>query len=559
MRVPILERLPKAKHQLDIAGAVVGVLALLVSLTPSLLPRPNWAQGLVSGLAFAVGYGVGVGLWRLAVVISRGRLRPSAEAPWWLVTAIGLAVAMAFMPLAVGWQNSVREAVGEAPTSGFDWFVGAIFYAAGATLAFSIGRGVARGWRALHRLSVRWIPGDRERRRSRFLDGVVTLVGMLVVASLALSVLSWLLTAVSVQRNRAYDPEFPQPTSPLRSGSDASLVAWDEVGQAGAKIVGGGPTVTQIEAVTGMTAVDPIRVYVGIDAPGTFEERAQLAVEELERTGAAERSVLMVAGTTGSGWLDPAALDGFEYLHAGDTAIVAQQYGATGSPVSALLTPDLSQDGTTALVRAVTAWWNELPADDRPQLLVYGLSLGSFGIQSAYASGDALMSETQGAVLAGTPSFTPVWSAFQDARDDGSPYSLPVLDGGEHVRWAAQWGGLAELGGTWSETRVAYLQHGTDPIVWIGPSVIWSEPEWLKPGQRSPEISTDMTWIPVVTAFQGVIDLILSTAVPEDAGHKYGNLALDALHEVTGDAGLDDEALERIRTVIETYDTYVVE
>ncbi|WP_159448830.1 alpha/beta-hydrolase family protein [Demequina sp. NBRC 110053] len=552
-------RLLQSKHQLDLGGAVVGVLAVLVSLTPSLLPRPSWAQGLVCGLAFAVGYGVGVGMWRLAARVSRGRMRPHAETAWWLVTAIGLAGVLALMPLAVRWQNSVREAVGEPPTSGFDWFIGAIFYAVGVTLAFSIGRGVARGWRALHRLSLRWVPGDRSRRRIRLLDGAVTLVAMLVVASAAISVLSWLLTVVSVQRNRAYDPLFPQPTSELRSGSDASLVAWDQVGQAGAKIVGGGPDAAQIEAVTGVPAEEPIRVYVGIDVPGTFEERAQVAVAELDRTGAADRSVLMIAGTTGSGWLDPAAIDGFEYLHAGDTAIVAQQYGATGSPVSALLTPDLSQDGTTALVEAVTDWWAGLPEADRPQLIVYGLSLGSFGIQSAYDSGDDLLVRTEGAVLAGTPSFTPVWSAYQDTRDPGSPYSLPVLDDGEHVRWADEWGGLEALGEPWQETRVAYLQHGTDPIVWIGPSVIWSEPEWLKPGQRSPDISDDMTWIPVVTAFQGVIDLILSTAVPEDAGHKYGNLAVDGLHEVSGDAGLDEQALERVRTLIETYDTYVVE
>ena len=240
--MPSTRRLPATERRLDLAGAVVGVLAVLVALTPSLLPRPNWAQGLVCGLAFAVGYGVGVGLWRLAMALSQGRLRRTAEARWWIVTLVGIAGVAALMPLAVEWQNSVREAVGETPTSGFDWLVGAAFYAIGATLAFSIGRGVARGWRALHRLAVRWIPGDRSRRRARVIDRLATAAGMLIVASVALSVLSLLLTTLSVQRNRAYDPEFPQPVSALRSGSEASLVEWDWVGQAGAKIVGGGPT-----------------------------------------------------------------------------------------------------------------------------------------------------------------------------------------------------------------------------------------------------------------------------------------------------------------------------
>ncbi|WP_062292396.1 alpha/beta-hydrolase family protein [Demequina phytophila] len=543
--------------RLDLAGAAVGLAAVAVSLTPSLLPRPAWGQGLVSGLAFGVGYGVGVLAWRGIARLSRGRLPEAAEARAWIVALIGLAGAAVLMPFAVDWQNSVREAVGMPDTDGFDWMVAALAFAAGSWLAFAIGRGVAAGYRRLWALISPRIPGRASRPRlARLGGGAATVVAMLAVFSVGLSVLSWLLTLASEHANRQYDPEYIQPTSALRSGSPDSLVPWDQIGQAGVKIVAGGPTADEIELVTGVPAQEPIRVYVGVDVPGTFEEKAQLAVQELERTGAADRSVLMIAGTTGSGWLDPAAIDGFEYLHAGDTAIVSLQYGATGSPVSALLTPDLSQDGTTALVDAVTSWWNELPADGRPQLVVYGLSLGSFGIQSAYADIADLRASTQGAVLAGTPSFTPVWSAAQDARDAGSPYPLPVLDDGLEVRWADAWGGLETLTGPWEPTRVAYLQHGNDPIVWIGPRVIWSKPAWLQDGQRSAQVSEDMVWIPVVTAFQGVIDLILSTAVPEDAGHKYGNLAVDGLHQVTGDAGLSDEAVERVRFVIEQYDTF---
>ncbi|WP_062295859.1 alpha/beta-hydrolase family protein [Demequina maris] len=550
-------RVVRIGSRLDVAGATVGLVAMAVSLTPSLLPRPAWGQGLVSGLAFAVGYGVGVLLWRGIARLSPGRLPDAAEARAWIVALIGLAGAAVIMPFALGWQNSVREAVGMPDTNGFDWLVAALGFAAGSWLAFAIGRGVAAGYRRLWALISPRMPGRETRPRlAAVASGATTVVAMLVVASLGLSALSLLLTLASQHANRQYDPEYAQPTSPLRSGSPDSLVAWEELGQAGVKVVAGGPTAAEIELVTGVPAEEPVRVYVGVDVPGTFEERAQLAVDELERTGAADRSVLMIAGTTGSGWLDPAAIDGFEYLHAGDTALVALQYGATGSPVSALLTPDLSQDGTSALVHAVTEWWATLPEDDRPQLVVYGLSLGSFGIQAAYDDAADLLASTEGAVLAGTPSFTPIWSQEQDARDEGSPYTLPVLDDGEHVRWADAWGGLETLGGAWDSTRLAYLQHGNDPIVWIGPRVIWAEPEWLKPGQRSESVSDDMVWIPVVTAFQGVVDLILSTAVPEDAGHKYGNLAVDGLHQVTGDAGLDADAIDRIRFVIEQYDTF---
>jgi Alpha/beta-hydrolase family len=43
------------------------------------------------------------------------------------------------------------------------------------------------------------------------------------------------------------------------------------------------------------------------------EERAELAVADLERAGGFDRAYLLVATTTGSGWLDPGAVDSFEY------------------------------------------------------------------------------------------------------------------------------------------------------------------------------------------------------------------------------------------------------
>ena len=59
-------------------GLVVGTLFFALSLTPSLLPRSALIQGLVSGILFAVGYGLGV----LGHVVLGGReARPEACAP----------------------------------------------------------------------------------------------------------------------------------------------------------------------------------------------------------------------------------------------------------------------------------------------------------------------------------------------------------------------------------------------------------------------------------------------------------------------------------------------
>ncbi|MFM9373014.1 alpha/beta-hydrolase family protein [Streptomyces sp. Da 82-17] len=46
----------------------------------------------------------------------------------------------------------------------------------------------------------------------------------------------------------------------------------------------------------------------------------------MRRVGGFERHSLLVVTTTGSGWVDPAAVDSFEYLTGGDCATVLLQY-----------------------------------------------------------------------------------------------------------------------------------------------------------------------------------------------------------------------------------------
>ena len=66
----------------------------------------------------------------------------------------------------------------------------------------------------------------------------------------------------------------------------------------------------------GTDTLDPIRVYVGLRSAETPEARAKLALEELNRVGGFERSVLIVIMPTGTGWIDPAAMDTVEYCMA---------------------------------------------------------------------------------------------------------------------------------------------------------------------------------------------------------------------------------------------------
>jgi uncharacterized membrane protein len=59
---------------------------------------------------------------------------------------------------------------------------------------------------------------------------------------------------------------------------------------------------------------------------GSGRGPSRRAVDELERAGGFDRSHLLVATTTGTGWLDPGTMAAFEHLADGDSAIVTMQY-----------------------------------------------------------------------------------------------------------------------------------------------------------------------------------------------------------------------------------------
>ena len=90
-----------------------------------------------------------------------------------------------------------------------------------------------------------------------------------------------------------------------------------------------------IESVMGEPAVaTPIRAYVGLESAPTEDERVALAMAELERTGAFERSWVMFASPTGTGYVNYAAVGALECLTRGDCATLAMQYSSRPSVLS---------------------------------------------------------------------------------------------------------------------------------------------------------------------------------------------------------------------------------
>ncbi|MBC9926126.1 MULTISPECIES: alpha/beta-hydrolase family protein [unclassified Leucobacter] len=532
---------------LDPGGSVLGLVCALLSLTPSLLPRPALLQGVLAALSLVLGYALGALVWKLVRRLVPWRPSQRMQRSLWLgyVGAWVLALA-ALTSLGTLWQNEVRALVEMPPLEAAN--VGTFLFAfvALSVVLLAVGKGLRRLW------------GFGRRRYGTIGASVGMAFSALVLAACATWGVTVAIDGVYLERNGQPDAEATEPASQYRSAGADSAIDWETLGRHGANFVGGGPSAAEIVEVTEAPAIEPIRVYAGLASAGSAEARAQLAVSELERTGAFSRSVLIVATPTGSGWLEPQTMDAVEYLYGGDTASVAMQYAYTPSWVSFVFDPDAPVDAARVLFDAVHERWSMLPEDDRPVLISYGLSLGAHGSQAVFGSVEEIRERTDGALFVGSPNGSALWRTLQAARDSGSPAWRPVLDGGREVRWMSQAGDQELLPSEWRAPRVLYLQHATDPVTWLGPELIWESPEWLADSQRASDVSPSMRWIPGVTAMQVTVDMLMGESVPARHGHNYGDVVSLGWREVIGSHaqdgdGLNDAAFARVQRVIEAY------
>jgi len=341
-----------------------------------------------------------------------------------------------------------------------------------------------------------------------------------------------------------------QPTTPLRSGGPGSLVPWDTLGYQGRNFAGQGPTAAEITAFTGKPALEPIRAYAGIASAENVEQRAQLAVADLERAGGFDRANLLVAGTTGTGWVDPAAMTSFEYETGGDAATVAIQYSYLPSWASFLVDQEKAKEAGRAMFDAVYQKWSALPAGQRPKLYTFGLSLGSYAAEAPFSGEADMANRTDGILLAGPPAFNPLNREFTDGRDPGTPEVQPVFRDGRTVRFANDPAtGIPPEGQGWDGTRVLYLQHASDPIVWLSPDLILHRPDWLAepPGN---DVISEMVWIPFVTFWQVTMDMLEPVDTAPGHGHTYTQEFVDGWATVLQPPGWTAQQADALREIV---------
>ncbi len=528
-------------------GMVIGALFLAASLTPSLIPRTFLLQGVLGGISFAIGYAVGTGLlwlWEYLELPIPGRgLRRNAT---WAAAAFALVVVAAFSWRSAGWQNSIRERMEIPPVdSGYPLEVMAIAALVALVLVL-IGRLFLWVARLVRRRLARHVP----ERISKFVGLVVAvLLFWGIVEGVLLRAFFSAADELFAVRDALMEPEHPAPTDPLGTGSPESLVDWEALGRTGRKFVASGPTADQISAFTGRPAMKPLRIYTGLNSAETMEARAELALQEMIRVGAFDRSVLVVAVPTGTGWMDPAASDTLEYLHDGDTATVAVQYSYLTSWISLLVEPGFATEAGRALFRVVYEHWTELPRDSRPRLYLHGLSLGAYGSQQSVRLHEVIADPPQGALWSGPPFSSPVWSGATRNRNEGTPEWLPEYGDGSIVRFTNQENHL-DTGAPWGPMRIVFLQYASDPITFFTPDALWRKPDWMN-APVGPDVSPELRWYPVVTLLQLGLDMAVGLAVPIGYGHYFApQHYVDAWVAVTEPEGWTPDEIERLKAMV---------
>ena len=527
----------------SVVGLLLGGLCFLGALTPSLIPRAGVVQGVLSGAAFAAGYGIGsiLGLvWRLLnlpVVSGRGLV---AARRW--AAAVAVVIAAWGLSRAADWQDLLHAAMGLAPVETTRPFtITAVALAVGVALVF-VGRLFRR---SVMLVAARLSPILPERLALAFGFATAVLLFNFIGNDV---IVRGVFTAFD-QTYRTVDAALPAdsdaPTDPNRTGSAESLIGWQGLGAEGRNRISDPLDAAAIAEIAGTPATAPLRVYVGLGSGPTPQERADLALAEAIRIGAFDRATLVIATPTGTGWIDPAAMMPLEVLTRGDVATVSVQYSYLPSWLALLADPAYGAETARAVFAAIHGHWQDLPRDSRPRLYLFGLSLGSLNSDLSADFYDMIGDPYQGALWVGPPFASRSWPEITAGRVAGSPAWLPRFRDGSVVRFLNQ-SQMPDAGKPWGPMRIVYLQYASDPITFFAPSTLWRMPDWMA-GERGPDVIAEFRWIPVVSFLQLGFDLMTATSTPVGHGHVYaGRDYLRGWQALLSPEGWDAAGLARL-------------
>ena len=535
---------------LSFLGVIAALAMYAVSVSPSLMAR-SWAwHAVASGILVACGYVAGVVVQNVAqLVIRLTGLTISASEPVELGFRIGIGALFALWWIYAVIQSYRRARKAAALVN----MLGETF---GEYLLGTAGA-VVVSWMLLH------IVGALNRlcwMLIASLDAHMPRLAAIVVSMVILFAIMFFLTSKVILRggigffrrkaeqlNMRTARGIYQPFVPERSASPASSVTWESVGGQGRVFLGRGPSRLDIAQVCGGVAMEPIRVYSGMPTGGSgIEQAAATVVAELHRTGAFDRAVILIAASTGSGWVDEWQVQPLEFLTRGNCATASLQYSYVPSALNWLTGLEPAQEASAALFAAVRAELDLMDEADRPALFVCGESLGAFASQSVFESFEDVLARVDGALWVGTPAFTPMHAALTAARHKGSPEVAPVVHNARRVRFVNEPSDLRtdlygrELG-PWGFPRVVYAQHPSDPVVWWTNKLIWTQPDWLRE-RAGRDVSLNVEFTRFATYIQVLADLPVAGTAPGGHGHTYHEELIPLWRGILGFDRLFDEA-----------------
>jgi uncharacterized membrane protein len=542
-----------------LSGSSLALLFWWQSLTPSLIPRSWPMQTAVGAICLAIGYGIGTlagrSLYRLLEQWKRlpgdlmRRLGGMLLAVAWLV-----AIALGAM-LWLAWQNDQRRFMGMPSLNWLDALLMSALSPLVGAFVVIVARLITHRVAASQRFVQRYVPSIVAVPATAL---IIIVIGIALVRGAALPALTAAATGIHGTWNEGTTEGIAAPESPSVSGSPTSSVAWDSLGRMGRDFVATATSAKDLAKFheDGDRVADPVRVYVGVRSADSLEQRAELAVRELERAGGFDRKVLVVWVPTGTGWMIPKAAVSLEQLHRGDTAIVAIQYSFFPSILAVFLDAGLANEAGTTLFNAVHERWVKLPSDRRPKLLLFGKSLGTSGVEAPFVGPDTssslaqMSAGTDGALLVGAKESNRIHSQLTRGRDPGSPFWQPIVDRGRTVRFLNRDPHQPPLDTAWSFPRIVYLQHPADPVAFWNVEAFWWPPEWLA-RPRGFDVPDHMHWFPIVSGVQAIADLLNQLGPPPGFGHDYSTEYVKGWASVVPPEGWTDADTQRLEGFID--------
>lgn len=538
------------KLKLNFAGMTGGLIFFCLSFTPSLLPRGYVLQGVAAGLSFTTGYGLAVALshiyHRLVPKKHQPTIPPRAKQ---ITVGLLLLIAIASIFLGYNWQQEVRQ-ITEAASESHIYPFRVILIATGlSALLIWLGRCIRKLGHWCSKQFNR-ILGPKVSAYLGVLGAAIILIFLVngVILRGAFGVINFTFGLA----NKSTPAGIYQPQNNLYSGSPASAIDWNSLGEKGREFVATAPTQASIEKFSGAgQSAQPSRLYVGLQSAPTLDERVKLLIKELDRTKAANRQAVLIAIPTGSGGINAKSIQTVEYLNNGNTTTLGIQYSYLPSWLSFLADQEVARQNGKVLVEAVYNWWNNLDPAKRPKLLMYGESLGTLGADGAFSGVSDMQNRMSGVLLVGPPNANNLWEGIVGSRDEGSREVLPVYQKGKVVRFTDGTKPLGQLPADqpWDDNRVGFIQHASDPVVWGSLSLLVQKPDWLDE-TRGSDVSPNMRWYPFVTAWQVALDLPFAFGATPGHGHRYGE-SLTAGWEAVLNANLTNEKSEQLQQIID--------